>query len=93
MDSSMRFNHADSSRIVVKSTISEDLSGKDDPNVAKLRYLQKKNEKSTGLHTRHNISLSSRGQQHNHSLSRNLGREGVSSTGLTQSRQSGEPLS
>jgi hypothetical protein len=88
----MRFNHTDSSRIVVKSTISEDLSGKEDHNVTKLQYLQKKNEKFTGLHTCYNISLSSRSQQRNHSLSRNLGREGLSRTGLTQSRKSGELL-
>lgn len=93
MDRSMRFNHTDSSRIAVKSTISEDLSGKEDHNVTKLQYLQKKNERFTGLHTRHKISLPSRGQQRNRSLSRNLGPEGLSSTGLTQSRQSDDPLS
>lgn len=80
MDHIMRSNPTNRSRIVVKATISEDLSGKGDPNVAKLQYLQKRNEKLYGLLTRHDIALSARSQQQNHSLSQDTGHEVLSST-------------
>jgi hypothetical protein len=88
MDRILRSNRTDRSRIVVKSTISQDLSGKEDHNVAKLRYLQRKNERLNGLHNRHDIVLPLRSRQRKHNLNQNTGHEGLLSTGLMQSQQS-----
>jgi hypothetical protein len=85
----MQSNHTNRLRIAVKTTISEDLSGKDDPVVAKLQYLRKKNEKLNGLQLRSDMALPSRSRQRNHGISQNMGHEGLSSTGLMQSRQFG----
>jgi transcription factor SPT20 len=74
MDRIMQSNRTNRSRITVKATISEDLSGRDDPKVAKLQYLQKKNEKLNGLHNS-NIALPSRGRQRSYGLSENMGHE------------------
>jgi hypothetical protein len=88
MDRNKQSNRTNRSRIAVKATISEDLSGKEDHNVAKLQYLQKRNEKLNGVHTRHEISLRSRSRQRNHRLNLNTGAGDLSDLGLMQSRQS-----
>ena len=61
----------------MKATISEDLSGKDDPKVDKLQYLQKKNERHNGLYIRSDIALLSRDRPRNYGLSQNMGHEGL----------------
>jgi hypothetical protein len=85
MDRIMQSDRTNRSKIVVKATISEDLSGKEDPNVAKLQYLQKRNEKLNGLHTRHEKSLPSRSRQRNHSSNQNTGYGDLSDLGWMKS--------
>ncbi|RAO68422.1 uncharacterized protein BHQ10_004434 [Talaromyces amestolkiae] len=85
MDRIMQSNRTNRPRIAVKATISEDLSGKDDPKVAKLQYLQKKNAKLNGLDIHSNKALPSRSRQRSHGLSQNIAHGGLSSTGLMES--------
>lgn len=89
MDRIMQSDSTNRSKIVVKATISEDLSGKEDPNVAKLQYLKKRNERLNGLHTRHEILLSSRSRQRNHSSNQNTGYGDLSDLGWMKSTLDG----
>lgn len=83
----MHSDRTNRSRIVVKATISEDLAGTEDHNVAKLQYLQKKNEKLNAMHIRSDIALPLRSRPRSHGLSQDIGHEGLSGTGLMQLRQ------
>ena len=83
----MHSDRTNRSRIVVKATISEDLAGTEDHNVAKLQYLQKKNEKLNAMHIRSDIALPLRSRPRSHGLSQDIGHEGLSGTGLMESRQ------